>query len=822
MKRLCLLSALFGACAASAFEVTQVFRPERFDRGNTTMRRVQAADEAAWVTLPGVAGAHGSYTPFVRFRRTFTAQPGPLAFDVSADERFVLLLDGRPVARGPHHGFPGKWYYESYRVDGLKPGEHELACVVYMLGAHGPSCNRSRGQLAFLLKAEGAYDAVLTTGRASWTAAELKGTRMTGKGDSEAFSTGEQSEAKGTGFLDDVPGASAFRPVSVVAGPVVDNEYGGRPHSGRWPLYPTERPDPFYVPRAPGAFKAAQNRFAPGPDVFYAASDAAHPSVAAFEALRAKGTAVTVPAHTELRLVWDLGDYYCAYPELETSGGAGARIRWGWAESLYDGAGRRADRGAFDGKRCLHAMRDTFLPDGRAKAVFTSPWWRCGRWCELEVKTGDAPLMLTRLAAVETRYPMEPEASFACDDPTLKDVQAICVRGLQNCMHEMYMDCPFFEQQMYPGDTRVQMLIMNAISSDVRLTRFGIGLFDAGRRADGMIPMNFPSFYTQDSSTYSMCWVAMLRDYARWHGTDRFLRARLAGMRHTLSALAYYENAQGLVEDLPGWSFQDWVPEWDTWGNAPDGRRGLSAVNNLLYVYALESAAFVELAFGETNLAAHWAVKARRVSAACVAAFWDESRGLVADTAKKDVFSEHAQCLALLTDTLDPARAQRAFEGLLKEKSLARTTVYFSHYLFDTYLKFGRADLFLKRLDLWRDYVKTGLKTPLEAPGVRARSDCHAWGAHPLYHLQTGVAGVQPDGVGFAKVRVAPQPGGLAWYRSTTPTPRGQVLQNLKFSPDGGVRGAVVLPDGLSGVFVWKGREYPLVPGDNPFDLSNE
>ena len=55
MKRLCLLSALFGACAASAFEVTQVFRPERFDRGNTTMRRVQSADEAAWGYEPGSA-----------------------------------------------------------------------------------------------------------------------------------------------------------------------------------------------------------------------------------------------------------------------------------------------------------------------------------------------------------------------------------------------------------------------------------------------------------------------------------------------------------------------------------------------------------------------------------------------------------------------------------------------------------------------------------------------------------------------------------------------------------------------------------------------
>lgn len=819
MKKFLLLSVVWAIVGAQAFDVTQEFRPERFTRGNTNLRVVQAADTAAWVTLGGIRPAQGAYTPFVRFRQKFTAQAAPLEFDVSADERFVLLLDGRPIARGPHHGFPGKWYYESYRVDNLTPGEHVLEAVVYMLGAHGPSCNRSRGQLAFLLKAWNAYEPFLSTGKAQWRAAELTGTRMTGTGDSEAFCTGEQCEARGTGFLDDVPADSAFKPVQVVTGPLGDNEYGGRPPYGRWPLYPTERPDPFYEVRNVGAFKAALSRFAPGPNVFYSQTDADHPFVASFNDLLQKGTTVTIPPNTEVRLVWDLGDYYCAYPELEVGGGAGARIRWGWAESLYDAKNDRADRSAFVDKRCLHAMRDTFLPDGRDRAVFTSPWWRCGRWCEIEVKTAEAPLVLRRLAFLETRYPMTPVAAFECDDPTLKDVQAICVRGLQNCMHEMFMDCPFFEQQMYPGDTRVQMLIMNAISDDECLTRFGIGLFDAGRRQDGMIPMNFPSFFTQDSSTYSMCWVAMLRDYAQWHGTNEFLRARLAGMRHTLSTLAFYENADGLVENLPGWSFQDWVPEWDTWGNAPEGRLGLSAVNNLLYVYALQAAAAVERAFGETHLAAHWSEKARRVSDAVVAAFWDESRGLIADSKKKDVFSEHAQCLALLTDTLDEARVRRAFDGLLYDKNLARTTVYFSHYLFDTYLKYGRADLFLKRLDLWRDYVKTGLKTPLEAPGERARSDCHAWGAHPLYHLHTGVAGVKPEGVGYAKVRVAPQPGGLKWYKSTTPTAKGLLRQNLQFR-DGGVSGTVVLPEGLSGTFIWSGTSSRLVPGVNRIDRN--
>ena len=40
---------------------------------------------------------------------------------------------------------------------------------------------------------------------------------------------------------------------------------------------------------------------------------------------------------------------------------------------------------------------------------------------------------------------------------------------------------------------------------------------------------------------------------------------------------------------------------------------------------------------------------------------------------------------------------------------------------------------------------------------MRARSDCHAWGSHPIYHLLTGVAGIKPASNGFASVRIVPQ-----------------------------------------------------------------
>ena len=376
------------------------------------------------------------------------------------------------------------------------------------------------------------------------------------------------------------------------------------------------------------------------------------------------------------------------------------------------------------------------------------------------------------------------------------------------------MDCPFFEQQMYPGDTRVAMLITSALSGDSRLNRFGSGIFDYARRDNGLVPMNCPCVAVQDSSTYSMCWVAMLGDYALWHGGKDFLKARIPGMRHTLSLILNCADKDGLLENLPGWNFQDWVEAWDTYGNAPGGRLGLSAVNNLLCAYALDSAAKVEDYAGDKQMAVYWNAKKNALAGAILSRFWDEGRGLVADTVRHDRFSEHAQCLALLSGVLPPDREKRALKGLLDYDGLARATVYFSHYLFDVYMKYGRTDMFLKRLDLWREYVKMGLKTPLEAPGVRARSDCHAWGSHPVYHFLSGVAGIRPASPGFSSVVVEPHPGGLKQIRASMPTPRGMVSVDLKFEGDG-PSGDVTLPEGLPGEFRWNGRTLELDAGRN-------
>ena len=66
----------------------------------------------------------------------------------------------------------------------------------------------------------------------------------------------------------------------------------------------------------------------------------------------------------------------------------------------------------------------------------------------------------------------------------------------------------------------------------------------------------------------------------------------------------------------------------------------------------------------------------------------------------------------------------------------------------------------------------------------------------------------------YRRVLVEPQPGFLPAIRSSTPTPHGPVELDLRFA-GGAAEGTVTLPPGLSGSFLWCGREIELEPGPN-------
>jgi hypothetical protein len=325
-----------------------------------------------------------------------------------------------------------------------------------------------------------------------------------------------------------------------------------------------------------------------------------------------------VPANSKVAAWWDLGNYYCAYPVLSVSGGKGARITWDWAECLTGKDGKKGDRSAFDGLDMINPFGDVFIPDGRMRSRFTTPWWRCGRWCRIAIETGGEPLAIDGVEIVETRYPAKMEASFVCDDSFIMKMQPVLARSLQMCMHEMFFDCPYYEQQMYPGDSRVQYLVSGLFETEDRMVRNAINLYDADRRENGMIPMNCPTRGTQEALGFTCCEVMMFGDYAWNHANREWLKAKMPGVNHTLMGMEEFLNAEGLLGKTPGWNFVDWVtPRWGGHGVPPDGdSERPNAEINLQYLHSLLSAAIAEEALGENALADYWRKRAERLKAA--------------------------------------------------------------------------------------------------------------------------------------------------------------------------------------------------------------
>ena len=773
------------------------------------LRPRYAIESAAWIWHPS---KHGHAPAVLVFENRFrVARREEVRLHVSADQRYELFLDGELLSRGPDRGDVEHWSFATYRLD-LAPGEHVLEATAWWIGGAAPVAQVThRG--GFILAAEGDLGAALDTGRGRW--------RVADRTDAWSFEDrpGERP-AHFVGAHQTVHGDRWFAPREWVApqtvvGPLERAEwYSVRPG---WALRPSGLPDQVSETRRTGRIVA----LIPGgldAETPLRSDHLEQPGIAAWQAMLAGGGAVTVPPRTTLSVLWDLGDYTCGHSQAMLSGGAGSELSMTWAEALFEHPLSRAskhkgNRRQWVGKYC-RGPRDSFRNDGGQKRSYTACWWRSGCLVLVTVRTEAEPLVVDALSFRETRYPLEPEAVFACDRPEVERVVPFCVRGLQMCAHETYMDCPHYEQILYAGDTRLHNLIGYTLTADDRLARRCIELLDWSRRYFGFTNSAYPSGGPQLISSFPLYWVLMVRDHAWWRDDAAFVRARLPGVRANLDAFAALCGPDGLACNAPGWAFIDTVPEWAGTLYAPKSTRGPSSTFNLLHALALRSAAELEEWAEEPELAARWRRRAEGIVRAVAVACWDGNRALMADYPDRSAWSQHAQIMGLLTGAVPTGSETACLGAMLGTSGLAQAQpMFWMFHLFEAFQHLGRGDLVLDHLLHWTGLMDDlGLCTPYEMYEP-ARSDCHAWGSHPLFHLHTTVAGVRPAAPGFRRVRIAPAPGSLARIRTRMPHPRGFIDTDLDFPGPGAVRGHVSLPEGITGEFRWGARSVELRSG---------
>ena len=472
--------------------------------------------------------------------------------------------------------------------------------------------------------------------------------------------------------------------------------------------------------------------------------------------------------------------------------------------------GHKGNRDLID-NRLFSGLADTFIFDGGTARDYTTLWWQAGRYVELFIETKEEKLILNQVSFEETRYPLEAESTFAASDSRLEEIAPILLRSLQMNAHETFMDCPYYEQLNYTGDTLIDCLVVYTITRDIRLVRKSLQLFHDSRLPQGLTQSRFPSHNRQIIPPFSLLWISMVRNHARWRGEREFIRSLLPGTRAVIDAHLLSINSDGLLQGLRGWNFLDWVEAW-TDGVPPMGDVGeTSGPQNWLLVYILQAAVELERYAGEPELAARYERLAEAHARATEAAFWDEERGLFADDRQHRFFSEHSQCLALLSGHAREPFAARASDGLLNAPDLQRCTIYFSHYLFETYRQLNRAGPLFDRLEYWLALPSQGFVTTPEMPEP-SRSDCHAWGCHPLFHYFATILGIRPAEMGFRSVEIRPQLGPLQRAKGRMVHPQGWIDVDLRRA-SGQLEGTISLPEGVTGFFHGTTGTIALAPG---------
>ncbi len=738
------------------------------------------------------------------FRKILVLENRPERFvvHVSADNRFILFVNGQRVGEGPARSDLHHWRYETFDLARfLVPGQNLIAATVWQFGIYAPLAQIS-DRLAFLMEGDTKGEAGVNTDT-SWDVEQESGhmpVRALPEGMWQYYAAGPGERIDGTLYDWNWNGAATTSGRWVKAGLALrESVY---PNGSR-PVESDQGGDSYWWLESDPLPAMEYDEVSSGRLVRSSLPGNAFPS-----------GAVVVPANSDSALLLDAGVVLSSYPQLVVSGGKGSHIKVVYTEALYDSKQLRGNRNEV-GDRVALGVTDEFIPDGGENRAFMPLWWRTWRYVELRVHTGDAPLTLVGFHTFYTAYPFEEKGTFASSDPQLSKIREISWRTARLDAHETYMDTAYWEQLQYIGDTRVQALISYVMSGDDRLARQALVAFDRSRIPEGITQSRAPGSLRQLIPPFSLLYVDMLHDYWMYRTDFDFLKQLLPGTRPVLAWFERYQRRDGFLGMMPYWQFVDTPGGIEKF--PPMDGEGRSSILTLFFIHALQDAADMEQSFGESTLAEKYRREATAAAAAVYSRCWNPRLGLLADTPAKESYSQHANILAVIADVIPRKDQSAVMRKALQAPGLAQASYFFQFYLTRALDHAGLGDLYIGTLAAWRQMLDKGLTTTPEYPDP-SRTDTHAWSAHPAYDLTTMVAGIRPGAPGFASVVIEPHIGNLEWLEASMPHPSGMIRVSFHRVKDR-VNAHIELPSGSKGELRWKGKKYELHEGAQEVSL---
>ena len=769
-----------------------------------------------WIWVPGWTARDEEEPRIVCFRRVFEADkiPSVHRIRVSAESRYKLYINGCFVQAGPQKALDKyEWFVDTVDIAPyLREGKNVAAVEVLrypapQLSGTAPSGNDSL--LHTVMAGLFIEDAETTSGfslngKAGWKCRVREDIRVVGEIARPAPIHAQEEVAADETFIgwqeadyDDAVWKAAESKI------IFDLSVGEAPGN--------------LVSRTIPPMRTEESRF----EAISKVREGGEEIKPSWTNLILNDAPVIIPAHTRQVIDLSAGEEMCGYLLYAFAGGKDAAIEtlcsecYGYPQPPVQFAlggempglplkGDRTD--AEKGDLQGHASHYTVVGGGTAHhpEAYEPFWMRTFRYVRLTIETKDAPLTILRFAYHSTGYPLDVKTAFACSDETMAPIWDISVRTLRRCMHETYMDCPFYEQLQYAMDTRSEVLYTYMISADDRLARQAMEAFRRCQRPDGAINSCAPANRSNVIPGFAIFYLLMVHDHMMYFGDKALVRQHLPAIDRVLTFFGDHLNSLGVVGKVGGkimrsryWSFIDWSTKWEGGvPNASDQGTGAITMESLLYLFGLQHAAELADYVGFPDMAQDYRSRAGALKAAIQDHCMGEYKGqrLVQDGPGINEYSVHCQAFALLTGVVSPEEGRAMLEKTVGNPDLAQSSVAFMFYLFRALEMCGWYEKTDELWELWRQMVRDNLTTCVEND-TDARSDCHAWASLLCYEMPAVVLGVRPGAPGFEKILVKPCPGKLTHAEGSVITPKGLVHVKWEKQSNGEILLQTDLPD---------------------------
>ncbi|KAL2843340.1 Six-hairpin glycosidase-like protein [Aspergillus pseudoustus] len=732
---------------------------------------------------------------FVHFRKRFHLQQvptTPVEIHITADTRYKLYLNGQLAHWGPVKGDERRWFYDTIDVQPfLRQGDNHVAVHVlryFHATQYATSFARMPIGGLYIRTITPELDVGLDT-NPTWETAIDAGSKIRADDPFDIFMhIFEQVDRQSDVHL-------TWVPAKVIG--VLDEDWG---ITLPWKLCPR------LIPRQ----KQQAIRFSKVQNISSSVNEAAweqliSPSADCAGISLHPGTShhieLVVENHTTALLAFRLG-----------GNGAGSNIRVTYGECYEDEPvifpfnRRKGDR--CDTTKQIIGPSDHYTVGGVKAARFGYDTWessqevyqpfhyRTFRCIALDINVvASDHLTVLGLDAIKTNYPLLHKAAFSTGDEWVSKLWEISIRTLENCMHDCYEDCPFYEQLQYPMDTRSSSLFTYLVSGDDRLARQAIiQLHDTFLPSVGLCSSRSTSSAMQRQiiPAFSLYWICMVVDHYEYYADADFARQFTGVCDSILQTFSGRVDAQlGLVRAFNTvlWEYTDWTRSWAPGGVPPAVKRtGVSTYTNCLYAYTLKRLAWLLGFLDRKGLADEYTWRADSITTTVQKHCFDGeffTDGLATEPVPNSDYSQHSQVWAILSGAAGPDISSHIMNYCLthgdpwsqapydvlpdgqtppnndspSERSFTQTSISFSLYTIRAMAAAGDTVYhahFHKFWDLWKAQVAQNVSTWAE-DSVVVRSDCHAWGSVPIHEFVTEVAGVKPAAPGWSTVSFKPR-----------------------------------------------------------------